>query len=359
MLACGRGAPDEQRPAVERHSHGPSLPTSSPTEWDVPPSPWVVHGTIVPFDTICDPVPWKCVGEQGDCIRKRPYTGVGSPRFRRLVERAGRGDAPGLRERSRGLCRVDGPQRRRATRPAWIACISAATWPRWGPAAWPAPRWPARRRPSGAISPGPSGRVVSPRTRPGACGPRRARVACPGSCPEGRSGPSWTGPVHRRSISEMRPALELLYAAGLRVSELCGLDRRGVDLPGRTVTVLGKGGKERRVPIHDRAAAALGAWLAEGRTTMPGPRRSGLREPTGRPPRDRATCGGSSTVSPCPRRTPMPCATPSPPTCSTAAPTSGSSRSCSGHASLATTQIYTHVSKERLRSVYEGTHPRA
>src|ERR1039458_6576128 len=68
-----------------------------------------------------------------------------------------------------------------------------------------------------------------------------------------------------------RAVLELLYAAGLRVSELCGLDRRGVDLAGRTVTVLGKGGKERRVPIHDRAAAALGEWLRVGRAEMPGP----------------------------------------------------------------------------------------
>ena len=49
--------------------------------------------------------------------------------------------------------------------------------------------------------------------------------------------------------------LELLYAAGLRVSELCGLDRGDIDLAGRTVTVLGKGGKQRRVPIHDAAVA--------------------------------------------------------------------------------------------------------
>ncbi len=58
--------------------------------------------------------------------------------------------------------------------------------------------------------------------------------------------------------------LELLYAAGLRVAELCGLEREGVDLPGRTVTVTGKGDKERRVPIHARCAEVLGTWLEHG-----------------------------------------------------------------------------------------------
>src|SRR5580704_17603374 len=59
--------------------------------------------------------------------------------------------------------------------------------------------------------------------------------------------------VDRRDLA----VLELLYAAGLRVSELCGLDRTDVDLRGRTVTVLGKGNKQRRLPIHDAAVAAL------------------------------------------------------------------------------------------------------
>ncbi|HEY1733329.1 MAG TPA: tyrosine-type recombinase/integrase, partial [Acidimicrobiales bacterium] len=62
--------------------------------------------------------------------------------------------------------------------------------------------------------------------------------------------------------------LELLYAAGLRVAELCGLDRTGVDLVGRTVTVVGKGDKERRVPVHERGAAALARWLEEGRDRL-------------------------------------------------------------------------------------------
>jgi hypothetical protein len=82
--------------------------------------------------------------------------------------------------------------------------------------------------------------------------------------------PSWTARWTRRSDQRDLAVLELLYAAGLRVSELCGLDRAGVDLRGRTVTVLGKGGKERRVPIHDRAAGP-GGVARRGRIEMPGP----------------------------------------------------------------------------------------
>ena len=154
---------------------------------------------------------------------------------------------------------------------AWTGSISGATSLLWGPADWPAPPWPERRRPSGAISPGRSGRAVSPGSGPQPEGPHGEGSPAPGAV-GGRDRGS-LGPAGRigRSISGITAALELLYAAGLRVSELCGLDRRGVDLHGRTVTVLGKGGKERRVPIHDQAASALAEWLADGRTQMPGP----------------------------------------------------------------------------------------
>jgi integrase/recombinase XerC len=155
--------------------------------------------------------------------------------------------------------------------------------------------------------------------------------------------------------------LELLYAAGLRVSELCGLDRNGVDLVGRTVTVLGKGGKERRVPIHDRATAALGAWLTEGRESMVGPQtpdeavfvnRRGGRLGT-RDVRRILDARSASPTHPHALRH----------TFATHLLDGGADlrvvQELLGHSSLATTQIYTHVSKERLRAVYEGTHPRA
>jgi site-specific recombinase XerD len=155
--------------------------------------------------------------------------------------------------------------------------------------------------------------------------------------------------------------LELLYAAGLRVSELCGLDRRGVDLAGRTVTVLGKGGKERQVPMHARCAEALAAWLAEGRGVMATPEsppeavfvnRRGVRLG----PRDVRRLLDARAASPT-----HPHALRH--TFATHLLDGGADlrvvQELLGHASLATTQIYTHVSKERLRSVYEGTHPRA
>ena len=155
-----------------------------------------------------------------------------------------------------------------------------------------------------------------------------------------------------------KAALELLYAAGLRVSELCGLDRRGVDLHGRTVTVLGKGGKERRVPIHERAAFALGEWLAEGRTRMPGPADAVFvnQRAARLGPRDVRRILDRLALSPT-----HPHALRH--TFATHLLDGGADlrvvQELLGHSSLATTQIYTHVSKERLRSVYEGTHPRA
>ena len=114
--------------------------------------------------------------------------------------------------------------------------------------------------------------------------------------------------------------LELLYAAGLRVSELCGLDRGDIDLRGRTVTVLGKGG----------SSAGCRCTTPRSRPSGRGSRKGGTRW-RARPEAafvnrrgarlGRGTCGASSTGAPPPRPTPMPCATPTPPTCSTAAPT--------------------------------------
>src|SRR5580692_3267786 len=96
-------------------------------------------------------------------------------------------------------------------------------------------------------------------------GGRLPRVLSSGEVSSLLDAPTGT-PVDRRDMA----VLELLYAAGLRVSELCGLDRGDIDLRGRTVTVLGKGGKERRVPLHDEAVGVLKLWLEEGRRQMEG-----------------------------------------------------------------------------------------
>jgi integrase/recombinase XerC len=152
--------------------------------------------------------------------------------------------------------------------------------------------------------------------------------------------------------------LELLYAAGLRVSELCGLDRGDVDLRGRTVTVLGKGSKQRRLPIHDGAVTALRRWLEHGRPAMAGPPEAVFVN-------QRANRLGPRDVR---RLLDRRAASPTHPhalrhTYATHLLDGGADlrvvQELLGHSSLATTQVYTHVSKERLRSVYEGTHPRA
>ena len=162
------------------------------------------------------------------------------------------------------------------------------------------------------------------------------------------------GAVDRRDLA----VLELLYAAGLRVSELCGLDRTDVDLRGRTVTVLGKGNKQRRVPIHDAAAAALRAWFEDGRDAMEGPPEAAFVNRRG------ARLGPRDVRRILDRRS----SSPTHPhalrhTYATHLLDGGADlrvvQELLGHASLATTQVYTHVSKERLRAVYGETHPRA
>jgi integrase/recombinase XerD len=123
-----------------------------------------------------------------------------------------------------------------------------------------------------------------------------------------------------------RAILELLYGAGLRVSELTGLDVDDVDLDEGSVRVLGKGGKEREVPLGRFAREATEAYLTRARPALAAPR-------------TRSACflnarGGSSTATRVPpgsvvasRRTT--CDTRSRRICSTAAPTSGWFRSCS------------------------------
>ena len=161
-------------------------------------------------------------------------------------------------------------------------------------------------------------------------------------------------PVDRRDLA----VLELLYAAGLRVSELCGLNRSDVDLRGRTVTVLGKGSKQRRVPIHDAAVDALRAWFEDGRDALEGPAEAAFVNRRG------ARLGPRDVRRILDRRS----ASPTHPhalrhTYATHLLDGGADlrvvQELLGHASLATTQVYTHVSKERLRAVYGETHPRA
>lgn len=155
--------------------------------------------------------------------------------------------------------------------------------------------------------------------------------------------------------------LELLYAAGLRVAELCGLDRGRLDLTERTVSVFGKGDRERRLPVHGRCAESLERWLELGRSVLARP---------DSPPEavflnQRGNRLGPRDVR---RILDRRSAAPTHPhalrhTFATHLLDGGADlrvvQELLGHASLQTTQIYTHVSKERLLRVYEGSHPRA
>ena len=159
--------------------------------------------------------------------------------------------------------------------------------------------------------------------------------------------------------------LELLYATGIRVSELCGLDHGALDLGRRTVRVLGKGAKERTVPVGIPAVRAVGRWEQSGRQVLArdgsGPAlflgvRGGRIDPrtVRRVVHERLRAAGVRTgTGPHGLRH----------TAATHLLEGGadlrSVQEILGHSSLATTQIYTHVSVDRLKASYRQAHPRA
>ena len=159
--------------------------------------------------------------------------------------------------------------------------------------------------------------------------------------------------------------VELLYATGARVSELCGLDIDDLDGERRTARLFGKGAKERVVPLGVPAVRATSAWLARGRPSLAGPdsppalllgARGGRLDPRAarRVVHQRlGAVAGVGDLGPHGLRH----------TAATHLLEGGadlrSVQELLGHATLATTQIYTHVSIERLRATYESAHPRA
>lgn len=158
--------------------------------------------------------------------------------------------------------------------------------------------------------------------------------------------------------------LELLYGSGLRVGELCGLGPGDVDVRARSVTVWGKGDKQRRVPISEPAAEAVVGWLARGRPTAA----AAEGDTDGDAALFRNGRGHRLTPRDCRRIIDRRSIAPTHPhalrhTFATHLLDGGADlrvvQELLGHADLSTTQRYTHVSKERLRAVYEATHPRA
>jgi len=167
-----------------------------------------------------------------------------------------------------------------------------------------------------------------------------------------------------------RALLELLYAAGLRISEAVGLDREDLSLDGAFVRVIGKGDKERLVPVGDVALDWLRRWIDGPRITLlalghVAPDRGGplfLGDRGGRLARQQAwaavkraaaRAGLADQVSPHTLRHSF----------ATHLLEGGADlrivQELLGHASISTTQLYTHLTGERIRDVYSRAHPRA
>ncbi|MCX6401515.1 MAG: tyrosine recombinase XerC [Propionibacteriales bacterium] len=159
--------------------------------------------------------------------------------------------------------------------------------------------------------------------------------------------------------------LELLYATGMRVGELCGLDVDDIDRDRNVVRVFGKGRKERTVPFGHPAAAAIDRWLGAGRPSLARPGsgpalflgarggRIDQRAVRTLVHRRLTDVPGAPDIGPHGLRH----------TAATHLLEGGadlrSVQELLGHASLATTQRYTHVTTDRLRRAYQQAHPRA
>ncbi len=169
------------------------------------------------------------------------------------------------------------------------------------------------------------------------------------------------GPIAKRDCA----MVEVLYASGARVSELCGLDLQDIDYERNTIRVIGKGNKERTIPLGNPAMRALDAWLKEGRPSLAGDKSDRAVFLGARGKRiDQRTVRtvvyqalealeGAVKLGPHALRH----------SAATHLLEGGADlrtvQEILGHASLATTQIYTHVSTERLQKAFKQAHPRA
>jgi integrase/recombinase XerD len=161
-----------------------------------------------------------------------------------------------------------------------------------------------------------------------------------------------------------RTMLEVLYASGLRVSELCGLERSNISLEQGVVRVLGKGSKERLVPLGDAARDWLQRYFLEARPKFPDPRGPAVFPGRSGSPMTRQTfwhrlryiaqvAGITTELSPHTLRHAF----------ATHLVNHGADlrvvQLLLGHEDLSTTQIYTHVARERLKQLHNAHHPRA
>ena len=168
-------------------------------------------------------------------------------------------------------------------------------------------------------------------------------------------------PISLRDVA----MVEMLYASGARVAELCGLDLPDIDYDRQTIRVLGKGNKERTIPLGNPAMKALNVWLKDGRESLAnsqsadavflGARGKRIDQRTVRTVVYNAlqAIEGIERMGPHALRH----------SAATHLIEGGADlrtvQEILGHASLATTQIYTHVSTERLQKAFKQAHPRA
>ena len=218
----------------------------------------------------------------------------------------------------------------------------------------------AQRIAEGQLSNDPTAQVRAPRlARPLPKSLEVADVACLLAAPLGdESLPAW-----RRSRDAA--LVEVLYAAGARVSEALSLETNGIDPTLRVLQLTGKGRKTRLVPCNERARDALERWIQDGRTALPGHQlRSEVFLTRSGAPLDRTNAWRAvkRAAQAAGIRTPI-----SPHTLRHAFATHlieggadlRSVQEMLGHASIKTTEIYTHVDGERLLSLHRLFHPRA
>ena len=217
--------------------------------------------------------------------------------------------------------------------------------------------WAARR---GLLDADPAARLQVPkahRTLPAVLRQDQALAAMAAA----KSGAEQGDPLALRD----RLIVEMLYATGIRVSELCGMNIDDVDTRFRLVRVQGKGNKQRTVPFGVPAADAFRAWLAEGRpalvTAESGPalllgargRRLDVRQARTVVHQTVTAVNGAPDIGPHGLRH----------SAATHLLEGGADlrvvQELLGHSSLATTQLYTHVAVSRLRAVHDQAHPRA
>lgn len=280
----------------------------------------------------------------------RAYRGDVAGLLRHLLERHPDTSDPGLRA-------LDLPVLR-----SWLAAQAAAdvarsTLARRTAAARAFTSWAQR---TGRLAADPGARLVAPRrhrTLPAVLRPEQARMALDAAA----SGAAQLEPVALRD----HLVAELLYATGIRVGELCGLDLVNVDEARRVVRVLGKGGRERSVPYGLPAELALRRWLEHGRPALRNEdsgaalllgargRRLDQRAARRTVHETVAAVPGAPDLAPHGLRH----------SAATHLLEGGADlrvvQELLGHATLASTQLYTHVTVERLRAVHDRAHPRA